>query len=70
MAKYLKLTVTITNYITEEVKRGLNSKNVYYNSIRNILSSRFPSHDLKAEITPNHNLPVVSHECETSLILR
>jgi hypothetical protein len=38
--KYLGTTLTNQNYIRDEIKRRLNSRNACYYSVQNILSSR------------------------------
>jgi hypothetical protein len=44
--KYLGTTVTNQNLIREEIKRRLNSGNVCYHLVQNILSSRLLSKNL------------------------
>jgi hypothetical protein len=57
--------------IQEEIKRRLNSGNVCYHSVQNILSSRLLSKSLKIRICKTIILPVVLYKCETwSLTLR
>jgi hypothetical protein len=41
--KYLGTTVTVQNYIQKEIKSKLNSGNVCYHSVQNLLSSRLLS---------------------------
>jgi sorting nexin-29 len=41
--KYLGTTLTNQNFIQEEIKRRLNSGNVCYHSVQNLLSSRLLS---------------------------
>jgi hypothetical protein len=38
--KYLKTTLTVQNYIQEEIKSRLKLGNAYYHSVQNILSSK------------------------------
>jgi hypothetical protein len=45
--KYLGTTLTNQNDIHDEIKSGLNSGNVYYYSVQNLLSSRLISKTLK-----------------------
>jgi hypothetical protein len=62
----LGTTVTNQNFIQEEIKRRLNSDNVYYYSVQNLLSSRLLSKNVKII-----SLPVVPYARETwSLTLR
>jgi hypothetical protein len=48
--KYLGTTVTNQNLIQEEIKRRLNSGNACYHSVRNLLSSRLLSKNIKIRI--------------------
>jgi sorting nexin-29 len=48
--KYLGTTVTNRNLIQEEIKRRLNSGNVCYHSVQNLLSSRLLSKNLRIKI--------------------
>jgi hypothetical protein len=69
--KYLGTTVTNQNLIQEEIKRRLNSGNVCYHSVQNLLSSRLLLENLKIRIYETIILPVVLYGCETcSLTLR
>jgi hypothetical protein len=69
--KYLGTTVTILNLIQEEIKRRLNSGNVCYHSVQNLLSSWLLSKNLKITICKTIISPVVLYGCETwSLTLR
>jgi hypothetical protein len=69
--KYLGMTVTNQNLIQEEIKRRLNSGNMCYLSVENILPSRLLSKNIKMRIYKTIILPVVLYECETwSLALR
>jgi hypothetical protein len=57
--------------IQEEVKRRLNSGNVCYHSVQNLLSSRLLSKSLKIRMYTTIILPVILYGCETwSLTLR
>jgi hypothetical protein len=69
--KYLVTTLTKQNDILDEIKSTLNSGNVCYHSIQNLLSSRFISKKLNIKIHKTVILPVVLYGCETwSLTLR
>jgi hypothetical protein len=69
--RYLGTTVTNQNLIQEEIKRRLNSGNACYHSVRNLLSSRLLSKNIKIIIYRTIILPVVLYGCETwSLTLR
>jgi hypothetical protein len=55
----------------DEIKRRLNSGNVCYHSVQNLLSSRLLSKSVKIRICKSIILPVVVYGCETwSLTLR
>jgi hypothetical protein len=60
-------TVTNQNLIQEEIKR-LNSRNAYYNSVQNLLSSRLLPKNIKIRIYKTLILPVVSYGRETWLV--
>jgi len=69
--KYLRTTLTNQNSIAEEIKSRLESGNVCYHSVQNLLSSRLVSKNLKIKINRTIILPVVWYGCETwSLKLR
>jgi len=69
--KYLGTTLTDQNSIQEEIKSRLKLGNACYHSVRNLLSSRFLSKNLKIKIYRTIILPVVLYGCETwSLTLR
>jgi hypothetical protein len=51
--------------IQEEIKRGLNSGNVYHHSVQKLLSPRLLLKNLKIGRCKNIILPVVLYECET-----
>jgi hypothetical protein len=69
--RYLRMAVTNQNLVQEEVKRRLNSSNVCYHSIQNLLSSHLLSKHFKIGLHKTIILPVVLHDCETwSLTLR
>jgi hypothetical protein len=69
--KYLGTTVTNQNLIQEEIKSRLNSGNACYHSVRNLLSSRLLSKNVKVRIYKTIILPVVLYGCETwSLTIR
>jgi len=59
------------NSIAEEIKSRLRSGNACYHSVKNLLSSRLLSKNLKIKIYITTILPVVLFGCETwSLTLR
>jgi hypothetical protein len=58
-------TVTNENLIREEIKRRLNSGNICYYSVQNLLYSRLLSRNLKIRIYETKILPVVLYGCET-----
>jgi hypothetical protein len=67
----LGTTITNQNLIQEEIKRRLNSGNVWYHSVQNLLSSRLLSKSIKIRIYKIIIFPVVLYGCETwSLTLR
>jgi hypothetical protein len=69
--KYLETTLTSQNDIHNEIKRRLNSGNLYCHSVQNFLSSRLISEKLKIKIHNTVILPVVLYGCENwSLTLR
>jgi hypothetical protein len=69
--RYLGTTRTNQNLIQEEMKRRLNSGNACYHSVKNRLSSRLLSKNIKIRIYKTITLPVVLYGCETwSLTLR
>jgi len=64
-------TMTIQNYIAEEIKSRLRSGNACYHSVQNLLSCRLLSKNVKIMIYRTVILPVVLYGCETwSLTLR
>jgi hypothetical protein len=63
--KYLGMTVTNQNLIQEEIKRRLNSGNVYYYFVQDLWSSYLLSKNLKIRIYKTIILPVVLYGCET-----
>jgi hypothetical protein len=63
--KYLGTTVTDQNYIHEEVKRRLNSRNACYHSVQNVLSSCFYLKIVKIKIYVAIILHIFLYECET-----
>jgi hypothetical protein len=63
--KYLRTTLTNQNDIHDEIKSRLNSGNVCYYSVQNLLSSCLISKNLKFKIYKTVILPVVLHGCET-----
>jgi hypothetical protein len=67
----LRTTVTNQNLIQEEIKRRLNSGNVCYHSVQNILSSCLLSKNVKIKIYVIIILSVVLYGSETwSLTLK
>jgi hypothetical protein len=58
-------TVTNQNSIQEEIKRRLNSGNVCYHSVKQLLSSCLLSKNVKIRIYESIILPVALYECET-----
>jgi hypothetical protein len=63
--KYLGTTVTNQNLIQEEIKRRLNSGNTCYHSVKNLLSSRLLSKNVKIGIYKSIILPAVLYGCVT-----
>jgi hypothetical protein len=69
--KYLGATLTNQNDIHDKIKSRLNSGNVCYYSVQNLLSFRLISKNLKIKTYKTVILPVVLHGCETwSLTMR
>ena len=69
--KCLGTTLTNQNSIAEEIKSRLMSGNACYHSVRNPLSSRLLSKNLKIKIYRTIILPVILYGCESwSLTLR
>jgi hypothetical protein len=69
--RYLGTTVTNQNLIQEEIKKRLNSGNVCYHSVQNILSSRLLSRNINITVRKTIILSVVPYGCDTwSLTLR
>ena len=69
--KYLGTTLTNQNSIAEEMKNRLRSGSACYHSLKNLLSSRLLSKNVKIRIYRNIILSVVLYGCETwSLTLR
>jgi hypothetical protein len=65
------MIVTDQNLIQQEIKRGLNSGNACYHSVRNLLSSHLLSKNVNIRIHKTITLSVVLYKCETwSLTLR
>ena len=63
--KYLGTNLTNQNFIPEEIKNRIRSGNACYHSVKNLLSSRLLSKNLKIKIYRTMNLPVVLYGCET-----
>jgi hypothetical protein len=57
--------LTNQNCIYEEIKSRLNSGNVCYNAIRNLLSFRLISINVKFKLYKTITLPFVLYGCET-----
>jgi len=55
---YLGTTLTNQNFNQEEIKNILKSRNACYHSVRNLLSSRLLSKNLKIKVYRNIILPV------------
>jgi hypothetical protein len=69
--KYLGTTLTNQNSIQEEVRSRLKSENRCYYSVRNLLSYRLVSKNLRIRIYRTIIFPVVLYGCETwSLTLK
>jgi hypothetical protein len=69
--KYLGMTVTKQNLIHEEIKRKLNSGNVCYHSVQNLLSSHLLSKNITVRIYKTIIFPEALYGCKTwSLALR
>jgi hypothetical protein len=69
--KYLGATLTNRNFIHEEIKSRLKSRNACYHSVHNLLSFRLPSKSTKIRVYRTIILPVVLYGCETwSLTVR
>jgi hypothetical protein len=69
--KYLGTTATNQILIQEEIKRRLNSGNVCYHSVQNLLSSGPLSKNVKVRIYKTIMLPVVLYGCHSwSLTLK
>jgi hypothetical protein len=69
--KYVETTVINRNLIQEEIERRLNSGNVCYHSVQNLLSSCLLLKNVKIRIYKTIILPAVMYEWETgSLKLR
>jgi hypothetical protein len=69
--KYLGRTVTNQILIEEEIKRKLNSGNIYYHSVQNLLSSHLLCKTVKIRIYKTIILHVVLYGCDTwSLTIR
>jgi hypothetical protein len=64
--KYLGATLTDQNCIHEETRSRLNSGNACYHAVRNLLSSRLLSRNVKIQIYQTFILPVVLYGCGTS----
>jgi hypothetical protein len=63
--KYLGMTLTNQNDIHNEIKSRLNSGNVCYYSVQNLLSSCLISKTIKIKVYKTVISPVVLHGCET-----
>jgi hypothetical protein len=63
--KYLGTIVTNQNLIQKEIKRRLNSGNASLHSVKNLLSPRLLSKNVKIRVHKTIILPVALHGCET-----
>ena len=69
--KYLGKNLTDENSTSVEIKGRLKSRNAFYNSVQNLLSSSLVSKNLKIKIHRNIILPVGLYGCKIwSLALR
>jgi hypothetical protein len=69
--KSLETKLTDQNYMHEEIKSRINSKNACYHSGQSLLSSRLLCRIIKVKIHKTVILPVVLYRCEAwSVILR
>ena len=57
--KYLGTTLKNQNSIAEEIKSSLRSRNAFYHSVQNLLSSRLLFKNLKIKIYRTTILPIV-----------
>jgi hypothetical protein len=64
-SKHLGMTLTNKNEIHDEIKSTLNVGNASYYSVKNLLSSRLISKNLKIKIYRTVIFPVVLYGCET-----
>jgi hypothetical protein len=64
--KFLGTIVTNQNLVQEEIKRRLNSDNVFYHSVQNPLSSRLLYKNINIGIYKTIIFPMVLYRCETS----
>lgn len=62
-AKFKYLVMTLTNYVNEEIKSRLNSANVCYHTVQNLLSS-FCYVETKTTVCRATILAIVLYECE------
>jgi hypothetical protein len=63
--KYLETTLTNQNFIHEEIKSRLQSKNACYHLVQNLLSSSLLCRNIKISTYRSKILPVVLYGCET-----
>ena len=68
LIKYLWTTLTIQNFIQEQIKSRLKSGNACYHLVQNLLSSSLLSTSLKIKIYRTKILLVVLYVCETWLL--
>jgi hypothetical protein len=61
--------LTQQNCIYQKIKSRLNSENVYYHAVENILSSRLLSENVKIKIHKTTVSPAVSLGCGKDLLL-
>ena len=62
--RYLETLLTYQNFVHEEIKNRLKSRNVRCHSVENLMSSSFLSKNIKVKIHRTIILPVVLCECE------
>jgi len=67
--KYLGTTLKNQNCTQKEIKSRLKSRNAYYHSVENLLSSNFLSKNLKIKIYRSIILPALLYECETWFLI-
>jgi hypothetical protein len=68
--KYLGTTLTDQNCMRKEIKSRLNSGNVCYYSVQNLLSSCLLSRSVRVKIYKSIILPVVLYGCEMWSVIK